>query len=56
MKSHFLYQKTKALKSISIFNSLGMEVKRIEQTEIIRNSKITISVADLLLVYIIVPL
>ncbi len=37
----------KSIKSISIFNSLGMEVKRIEQTEIIRNSKITISVADL---------
>ncbi len=35
------------INSISIFNSLGIEVKRIEQTEIIGNSKITISVADL---------
>ncbi len=35
------------INSISIFNSLGMEVKRIEQTELIGNSKITISTADL---------
>ncbi len=35
------------INSISIFNSLGMEVKRIEQSEIIGNNKITISVADL---------
>ena len=35
------------INSISIFNSLGMEIKRIEQTELIGNSKITISVADL---------
>jgi len=35
------------INSISIFNSLGMEVKRIEQTDIIGNSKITISTADL---------
>ena len=34
------------IKSISIFNSLGMEVKRIEQAKIIGNSKITISTAD----------
>ena len=32
--------------SISIFNSLGMEVKRIAQANIIGNSKITISTAD----------
>jgi len=35
------------MNSISIFNSLGMEVKRIEKTELIGNSKITISTADL---------
>jgi len=35
------------INSISIFNSLGIEKKRIEQTEIIGNSKITISTADL---------
>jgi len=35
------------INSISIFNSLGMEVKRIEQTEIIGNRKITISTMDL---------
>ncbi len=35
------------INSISIFNSLGMEVKRIEPTEIIGKSKITISTANL---------
>lgn len=35
------------INSISIFNSLGMEVKRIEQTKLIGNCKITISTADL---------
>jgi len=35
------------INSISIFNSLKMEVKRIEKTEIIGNSKITISTTDL---------
>ena len=34
------------INSISIFNSLGTEVKRIEQAKIIGNSKITISTAD----------
>ncbi|HPI20420.1 MAG TPA: YCF48-related protein, partial [Candidatus Kapabacteria bacterium] len=35
------------LNSISIFNSLGMEVKRIEQSEIVGKNKITILTADL---------
>jgi len=35
------------INSISILNSLGMEVKRIEQTELIGKSKITISTAVL---------
>jgi len=37
----------KNINSISIFNSLGIEIKRIEQTEIIGNNKITISTMDL---------
>jgi hypothetical protein len=35
------------INSISIFNSLGMEVKRIEQTEILGQNKITISIENL---------
>jgi len=35
------------INSISIFNSLGIEIKRIEQSEIIGNNKISISTADL---------
>jgi len=35
------------INTISIFNSLGMEIKRIEQTLLIGNNKITISTADL---------
>ncbi len=35
------------INTISIFNSLGMEVKRIEQTEILGQNKITISIENL---------
>ncbi len=35
------------INSISIFNTLGIEIKRIEQSEIIGNKKISISTADL---------
>ncbi len=35
------------ISSVSIFNSLGIEVKRVEQTELIGNNKIILSTTDL---------
>ena len=42
-----IFEQNENINSISIFNSLGIEVKRIEQTELIGKSKITISTAVL---------